>query len=720
MSLISFYKNVKQTESKETVALDLFLDAIHSGKWQDEVLKIRLITDKDERRAAKVLMANVTISGVFGKRADNDCKAHSGYIAIDLDDLGSEVEATKALLATDPYVYSAFVSVSGSGLCLIFKIDPEKHREAFEGIADYLIKKYQIIIDPTGINPSRTRFVSYDPYLYQATSSLVFKKYLPKPKVRKITATIFVQDEFDRVINEMVSGNISCVEDYRDWRDIAFGLADQFGERGRSYYHSLSSCSSKYEPSMCDRQYTHALKRNGRGGNKITIATIYWFAKQAGINVTSERTKKIAAATSTMKKSGLDAKAIASNLAKFEGIENADEIILQAFASNGNFETGESLVENVRMWLRHNYSLKRNVITRKIENDGKVLEETDFNTMFLDAKILFNDLSFEIFMRVIGSRNTPDYNPVKDFIESIQWDNEPRLDLLGTCINSSTGDLTWRCRMVRKWVIGIVSAIYGDINELNLILVGGKNTGKTQFFKRLLPPELHSYFALSQLNRGKDDEILMCEKILILNDEYGGKNKMDERNEKRLMASTQFDLRVPYGRGNETIRRLATLGGTCNEIDVLDDATGNRRIIVLQSEGKFNYKLYNSIDKIQLFAEAYAAFKNGERPELADEDIILLEDTTDGQHSKVSIEGELIQKYYMAPAYAGPTDFYTATEIKIHLETFTRGNLSINKLGAQLKKMRYERVKNHQRYGYVIVKTEIGNHTQLPTNDLPF
>jgi len=200
MSLISFYKNVKQTESKETVALDLFLDAIHSGKWQDEVLKIRLITDKDERRAAKVLMANVTISGVFGKRTDNDCKAHSGYIAIDLDDLGSEVEATKNLLSQDPYVYAAFVSVSGSGLCLIFKIDPEKHREAFEGIADYLIKKYQIVVDPTGVNPSRTRFVSYDPYIYISTSCIQFKKYLPKPKARKITATIFVQDEFDRVI----------------------------------------------------------------------------------------------------------------------------------------------------------------------------------------------------------------------------------------------------------------------------------------------------------------------------------------------------------------------------------------------------------------------------------------------------------------------------------------------------------------------------------------
>lgn len=101
----------------------------------------------------------------------------------------------------------------------------------------------------------------------------------------------------------MVDANVSCVEDYRDWLTVSFGLADQFGEAGRQYFHQLSSCSSKYETSMCDRQYTHAIKREGRNGSKITIATIYYFAKQAGINVYSEKTKKIASVTSSQKKS---------------------------------------------------------------------------------------------------------------------------------------------------------------------------------------------------------------------------------------------------------------------------------------------------------------------------------------------------------------------------------------------------------------------------------
>ena len=700
MTSISIYNNVKQTETTETILLSAFLDSIQSGKWQDKVLKIRTITDKDLRRAEKINLPNVTVSGIFGKRVDNDCKNHSGFIAIDIDDLGKEVEGTRELLKHDPYIYSCFTSVSGTGLCLLIKINPEKHRESFEGIADYLIKKYQIIVDPTGVNPSRTRFVSYDPDLFLNEDSLTFKKYLPKPKARKITATVFVQSEFDEVVSKMVDANVSCVEDYRDWRDIAFGLADQFGEAGRQYFHRLSSCSTKYEQSMCDRQYSHAIARNGKQTNKITIATIYWFAKAAGINTYSEKTNKITAATAAGKKAGLDAKVIAINLAKHEGITGADEVIQQAFESN--VESTECLVNNIRMWLRHNHDLKRNSITRKVEREGIELDDTTINSMFLDANVIYPKLSFEMFVRVIFSSNTPDYNPIKDFIESVDWDGHCRIEQLAKSITSNTGTPEWRERMVTKWLIGIIHSAYGGKNELNFIFVGAKNTGKTEWFRRLLPDHLQKYFAESQLNRGKDDEILMCEKLIIFNDEYGGKNRNDERNEKRLMASSEFSLREPYGKSNVTLKRLATLCGTCNERDVLDDPTGNRRIIIIEAHGKFDYELYNSIDKQQLLAEAKSLWQDGERPVLDDSDIIELEKTTEGEYSKVSFEEEMILQYFLPPDKTNPWDFMTTTQIKIYLENHTREKININKLGSRLRKIGYNRKGKGSVYGYDI------------------
>jgi len=701
---ISIYKNIYQNQSRDLIPLDIFLESIKSGKWQDVVLKIRCIKDHADRKAAKEKLPYVTLSGMFTKeRKASEITNHSGFIGMDIDNIASELEGLRNMLSSDPYIYSIFTSVSGTGLCVIFKIDPEKHLDAFNGIADYLIKKYQIVIDPSGKDVSRPRYVSFDPYCFINEKAVVFKKYLQKEKKRKIVSSIFVKTEFDEVINKMVAQNVSCVEDYRDWLAIGFGLADHFGEAGREYFHSLSSVSSKYERSMCDRQYTHCLRQPQSTG-KVTIATIYWFAKQAGINIYGEQTKRIASVVSTGKAAGLDAAAIAKNLKNFEGIDNAEEIIQQAFASNNSFKEGESLVENVRMWLRHNYRLKRNLITLKIENDGVPLEEKDLNTMFLEALIIFEKLSFDIFMKVIMSYNTPDYNPLQDFITSIEWDGEKRIDIIGSCINSKTGSLEWRCSMFRKWYVGIVCGAFGVTNELNFILVGGKNTGKTKFFKYLLPPELEIYFGMSQLCRGTDDEILMCQKLIILNDEYGGKGRNDERTEKRLMAADFFSLRVPYGKGNVDMRRIASLCGTCNETNPLDDATGNRRIIVMESIGKFNYDLYNSIDKYQLLAEAYAAYKEGERPELNDQDIITLEATTDGEYSKVVMEGEMILQHFLSPDKCEPWDFMTATEIKIFLENFTRSNLNINKIGAQLKKIGYERVKQRGIYGYNIAK----------------
>ena len=203
----------------------------------------------------------------------------------------------------------------------------------------------------------------------------------------------------------------------------------------------------------------------------------------------------------------------------------------------------------------------------------------------------------------------------------------------------------------------------------------------------------------------------MCEKLLILNDEYGGKNRTDERNEKRLMASTEFSLRAPYGKINETFKRIATLCGTCNEREVLDDPTGNRRIIVIEATGKFDYLQYNMIDKYQLMAEALVLFRQGARPELTDFEIEGLEMLTDGKHSKVSFEAEMVMQYCKPPIDCIENDFMTTTRIKNSLELFSKEKVNLNKLGSQLRKMGYKRIKESGVYGYRICKKELENST---------
>lgn len=145
---ISLYKTVHHNDARE-IEIITFLEKVRDGEWQDQVFQVRNTKTTDERKALKKTLPAVTVSGMFGaNRRMADLKKHSGYLALDFDDLGQEVEGYRALLNEDPYVYSCFTSCSGTGLCAIIPIDPTKHREAFAGLAEYMHTKYQLIVDP--------------------------------------------------------------------------------------------------------------------------------------------------------------------------------------------------------------------------------------------------------------------------------------------------------------------------------------------------------------------------------------------------------------------------------------------------------------------------------------------------------------------------------------------------------------------------------------------
>jgi hypothetical protein len=96
----------------------------------------------------------------------------------------------------------------------------------------------------------------------------------------------------------------------------------------------------------------------------------------------------------------------------------------------------------------------------------------------------------------------------------------------------------------------------------------------------------------------------MTKKLLIVDDEFGGKSKKDATKLKRLSSQQTFSIRRPYGKVSEDLNRLAVLGGTSNESEVINDHTGNRRIIPVNVVN-FDLVKYRSIDKTELFMELY-------------------------------------------------------------------------------------------------------------------
>ena len=113
--------------------------------------------EKDFKKSLPVVL----FSGEFGDRKDQAIEKHSGYIVLDFDHI--DVTTSKALLSTDPYVYSCWVSPSGDGLKALVRIThPERHRYHFRALRTYFGKQYDLEVDESGINESRACFESYD------------------------------------------------------------------------------------------------------------------------------------------------------------------------------------------------------------------------------------------------------------------------------------------------------------------------------------------------------------------------------------------------------------------------------------------------------------------------------------------------------------------------------------------------------------------------------
>jgi predicted P-loop ATPase len=197
----------------------------------------------------------------------------------------------------------------------------------------------------------------------------------------------------------------------------------------------------------------------------------------------------------------------------------------------------------------------------------------------------------------------------------------------------------------------------------------------------------------------------MTQKLVILDDEWGGKSKNESKRIKELTSKESFSLREPYGRANVTLKRLAVLAGTCNELEVLNDPTGNRRILPIEVKS-ISHSAYNSIDKEALWAEAVSYYKSGAPWRLSKEFIEELKQKTQN-YQMASVENELISKYYAVPTPNSTTLFLTTTDIKSYIEEQSGQRTNINKIGAEMRSLGFKRkakkVNGMTKRGYEVI-----------------
>lgn len=144
-----------------------------TAKFKKSVIAFRTTSDEKVRQRIKRNLPCITPSGIFKTRSRDGLVQHSGFICIDIDHkdngvFGPEWFEKKRLVAkTFDSLFCASMSISGNGLCLIFRIaHPDMHLAQFDALVREIYEKTGLVADQGCCDVCRLRGASYDAYPY--------------------------------------------------------------------------------------------------------------------------------------------------------------------------------------------------------------------------------------------------------------------------------------------------------------------------------------------------------------------------------------------------------------------------------------------------------------------------------------------------------------------------------------------------------------------------
>lgn len=177
MSEISVYKSpVKNVTPYKTVSLFDIYTVIRSDKYKAITERLRSFETKAERDYCKQTELDyATFSGSFKTRANDLLIKHSNYFCIDIDHISGEIDATKNNLLKSYIPALMFISPSGDGLKVVYKIDTTKgsHQDFYFAFEDYFKTEYNTDIDASCKDVSRACFLCHDSNCFYSENASV-------------------------------------------------------------------------------------------------------------------------------------------------------------------------------------------------------------------------------------------------------------------------------------------------------------------------------------------------------------------------------------------------------------------------------------------------------------------------------------------------------------------------------------------------------------------
>ena len=203
-------------------------------------------------------------------------------------------------------------------------------------------------------------------------------------------------------------------------------------------------------------------------------------------------------------------------------------------------------------------------------------------------------------------------HPVRAYLRGLTWDGVPRLDSLMPAY-FGTEDGLYEQAAGSKWAISAVARVMepGCQADLTLIVEGWQGARKSSGFRAMVPN--HEWYSETGITIGTKDSYGALHAVWIYGfDELDSIHKGDTTKTKSFLTATKDKYRPPYGHRDKIYLRQTVFCGTTNQIDYLQDRTGNRRYLPVRCRRRVDVDAIER-DRDQLWAEAVTRYDAGEK-----------------------------------------------------------------------------------------------------------
>lgn len=273
-------------------------------------------------------------------------------------------------------------------------------------------------------------------------------------------------------------------------------------------------------------------------------------------------------------------------------------------------------------FMKRRYEFRRNMLAGEVEFRARgsyyihfaPVTETVLNSIGLNAQAEGLALWDRDVKRYVYSDRVPVFYPLEDYLEYLpEWDGKDHIRALADTL--PTANAQWR-NLFYIWFLSMTAHWYRrehlHANSSLPLLVGPQGCGKSTWCRNLLPPSLRMYYTDSiDFSNKRDAELMLTRFALINIDEFDSVSSAYQSFLKNVLQKPVVNARQPYKRSIQALHRYASFIATCNNYDLLTDPTGSRRFICIEISGTIDNS--TSINYEQLYAQAVAALKNGER-----------------------------------------------------------------------------------------------------------